>query len=166
MASWVFQVQVLPEGLGGVQALGLEDLGDVPPGKDDDGVPVLADLLVGLAVDVRGGDQDAELPVRSREIRRLVSRTPTLFRGRSTWLPARTPPLQGHGAAEEVVPHGVPPAVTPWAGDVYPVDVGLADLPQVGCELLEVVRPVLEVLVDQLQQRRAGGVAAVAAWTG
>jgi hypothetical protein len=39
--------------------LALEDLGDVSPGEDDDGVTVLADLLVALAVDVRGGDQDA-----------------------------------------------------------------------------------------------------------
>lgn len=56
-------MKVRSEGLGGVQALGPEDVGDVSPGEDDDGMSVLADLLVGLAVDIRSGNQDTELPV-------------------------------------------------------------------------------------------------------
>jgi hypothetical protein len=51
------------------------------PRQDDDRVPVFADFPVRLGVEVRGRDQDAELACRSREMSRLVSRTPTPWLG-------------------------------------------------------------------------------------
>jgi hypothetical protein len=166
-ALWVFLLEVRLEGLDGVRALALEDLGDVSPGEDDDGVTVLADLLVALAVDVRGGDEDAELPVS--QPRDEAAGLPDAHAVAGPVALGLERELHRYGVKawpEEIVTHSVSPAVTPGAGDVYPVDVGLADLPQVGGELLEVARPVLEVLVDQLQQRRPWRLAAVAAWTG
>jgi hypothetical protein len=53
--------------------------------------------------------------------------------------------LQG---AEEVIADGV----APGPGYVDLVDVGLADPPQIGSELLEVGLPVLEVLADAADQ--------------
>ncbi len=65
----------------GVAPAFLEDLYYVPLGQDHNRVAIFADLLVGLRVDVRGRDQDTELRYLSREMRRLVQRTPTLFKG-------------------------------------------------------------------------------------
>jgi len=59
----VFLSQVTAEAGGGVVAAFLEDVCDVAAGEDDYGVAVLADFLVGLIIEVRGGDQDAELAV-------------------------------------------------------------------------------------------------------
>lgn len=40
-----------------------QDVHDIAAGQDDHRVPVGSDFLVGLLVDVRRGDQDAELAV-------------------------------------------------------------------------------------------------------
>lgn len=57
---------------------------------------------------------------------------------------------------QEIVTNGVPAAITPGTGDVDTVDMRLADLPQVGGELLKVIRPVREMPVYSLQQRHVG----------
>jgi hypothetical protein len=58
--------------------------------------------------------------------------------------------------AEKVVADSVASAVAPGSGDVDLVDVWLAGSPEVGGELLEVGRPVFEVLVDLVQERLVG----------
>jgi hypothetical protein len=53
--------QMATEGKKSVEAFAFEDFYDVAASEDDDRVPVLTDLLVGLGVKVWGGYQDAEL---------------------------------------------------------------------------------------------------------
>jgi len=56
-------VQVAPEAGGGVESAFLKDVCDVAAAEDDYRVAVFADFLVGLVIEVEGGDQDAELAV-------------------------------------------------------------------------------------------------------
>jgi hypothetical protein len=74
-------LQVAPEAGGGVESAFLEDVGDVAAGEDDYGVAVFADLLVGLVIEVGGVTRTPNWRCRSREISRLVSRTPTPLAG-------------------------------------------------------------------------------------
>lgn len=129
----------------------LEDVGDVAAGQDDDGVAVFADFLVCLAVQVGGGDQDAELAVAQPGDEpagladAVVGCIAFGFQG-------ELDRDRVGGGAQEVVADGVASAVAPRAGDVDPVHLGVAAAHQVGGELLEVMRPFLEVLVDQVEQ--------------
>ena len=77
---------------------------------------------------------------RSREMSRLVSRTPTPLRRGVTLGFQRELDRDRVGAGtEEVVPDGIPAAVAPGPGDVDPVHAGLAHAHHVRGELLEVV---------------------------
>jgi hypothetical protein len=134
-----------------------EDVSDVAAGEDDDGVAVFADLVVGLSVEVGRGDQDAELAVAQ------PGDQPTCFADADAV--ARCVAfgfqreLDGDGIAvraEEIVADGVASAVAPGPGDVDFVDVWLASAPQIGGELLEVGRPVLEVQVYPAEQSLVG----------
>jgi len=53
---------------------------------------------------------------------------------------------------EQVLSDSIPSTVAPRARDVDAVDIGLAHAPQVRGELLEVIRAVAEVLINQLKQ--------------
>ena len=119
---------------------------------------VFADFLVGLAVQVRGGDQDAELAVAQ------PGDEPAGFPDTYAVIGCVALGFEGEldrdrvgVGAQEVVADGITSAVAPRAGDVDPVHLGIAAAHQVGGELLEVMRPLLEVLVDQGQQRLVRG---------
>jgi hypothetical protein len=104
----------------GVVPASLEDFYDVSPGHDHDRVAILADLVVGLRVDVGGRDQDAELavsepgdeatgPADADTVRRLVTLRFQRKLDRDRIFPG----------AQEIVTHGVPAAITPGTGDVW-----------------------------------------------
>jgi hypothetical protein len=146
-------LKVTLEGSDVVEAALLEDVGNVAGGEDDDGVAVFPDFLVGPAVEVRGGDQDAELAVAEPgDEPACLADANAVARCVAFGLERELHRDRVGGGAEEVVADGVASAVAPWPGDVDPVHVRAAQTHQVGGELLEIMRALLDMLVYQVQQ--------------
>src|SRR5258708_7441571 len=120
---------------GAVQALRLEDVGDVSAGEDDDRVAVFADFGVGLGVHVGGRDQDAELTVAEAGYQSADLPDADAVAGGVALGFQRE--LHGDGVgtgADEVFADCVASAVAPGPGEVNLVDARLAGSPQVGGE--------------------------------
>ena len=157
-AERVILLQITPDCRRAVYSAGLEDVDQVAACLYYYRVPVLADLPVGLGVQVRCGDQYAELAMpQPRDESACFPDADAVGLAVAFGFEGE---LDGDGIrtrTEVVIPDGVAAAVPPWARDIDPVHVRLAHAPQVRGELLEVVRPVPEVLVNQIQQRPVRG---------
>ena len=135
-------MQVAAEGCGGVEAAFLEDVGDVAAGQDDDGVSVFADFLVGLAVQLGGGDQDAELAVPQPGDEPAGLPDADAVTGRvALGFERELDRDRIRGGAEQVVTDRITSSVPPWPGDVDPVHVRVCSGASARRRLLEVVRP-------------------------
>lgn len=77
----VVLVEVLLKHAGVVEALRLEDVGDVAADKDNNRMTVFAYLGICLVIHVGGVTRTPNWRWRSREISRLASRTPTPWPG-------------------------------------------------------------------------------------
>ena len=148
---------MLPDGRDVVQSPGLQSLDHIAACQDDYRVPVLADFFVSLTVEVRGGDQNAELAMpEPRDETACLPHANAVGRRVALGLQGE---LDGNGVrmgAEQVLSDRIPATVTPRAGDIDLVHVPLAHPPQVRGELLKVIRAVLEVLIYQVKQRPVG----------
>jgi hypothetical protein len=117
LTPWMVVVQMAAESCDGVEAALLEDIGDVAAGQDDDGMAVFADFLVGLAVQVGGGDQDAQLAVAE------PGDEPAGFPDTHAVAGCVALGFEGEldrdrvsGGTEQVIADGITSAVTPGAG--------------------------------------------------
>jgi hypothetical protein len=124
---------------------------------------ILADLGVGLGVEMRSGDQHTELAVsQPRDEPAGLADAHPVTGGVALDLQRELNSDRVRGRAKKVIADGVSATIAPRPGHIDLVDLRLAHLPQVRGEPLKIMRPVLEPH-NRLVARRPG---LLSAWQG